>query len=402
MKTICAFVLALATSLSAQSSLDPSHKSNWRLIDVSSENIVTGELASMAFDDNPETHWHTEWHTTRNNPAVAPPHHITFAFPEAIEVKSLRIRTRAHGEGGFPRKYQLEFGLNGTLWETVAIDEFMYRSRMSPHATVVLKLPRITKFVRLTIHSLYESDKAPDPGLVISEIDIESKTPLTPTTCIPVPQSREWNYNGYHWKTRHRNLINYARKNPINLVFIGDSITHRCGAPPYDKTPSTGKAIWEKYYGDRNALNLGYGWDRVENMIWRIRNGELDHTEPKLVVVMAGTNNLEVNTPKEIAQGVSKLCIEIYQRKPDSKILLLGVFPRSADAYPKELLELNERLAKLDKLYFVTFKDIGHVFLNEEGNLTREIMPDLLHPGKEGYRRWAEAIEEDIVRIMGE
>ena len=137
-------------------------------------------------------------------------------------------------------------------------------------------------------------------------------------------------------------------------------------------------------------------------MIWRIQNGELDAIQPKLIVVMAGTNNLEVNTPQEIASGIRHLCITINQRKPDAHILLLAVFPRGKDAYPAALVELNEQIKTLDALDFITFRDIGKVFLNQQGQLTREIMPDLLHPGEEGYRRWAAAIESDVSMWLGD
>jgi len=160
--------------------------------------------------------------------------------------------------------------------------------------------------------------------------------------------------------------------------------------------------VWDQFYAHRQALNLGYGWDRVENMIWRIADGELDHVDPRLVVVMAGTNNLEVNTPDEIAAGGRHLCSNINHECPNAHILLLGVFPRGQEAFSKELIELNKLLEKLNSRSFITFKDIGSVFLNGQGKLTRDIMPDLLHPGEEGYRRWAEAIEPEISKLLGD
>jgi lysophospholipase L1-like esterase len=378
-------------------------KSTWQLVEVSSENSITAELATMAFDDDPETQWHTRWHDTRGKEAATPPHSITIDLQAATTIGAFRIRTRAHGEGGFPKRYRLETGMDGKTWGTVAAGEFSYRSRMTAHDTVELIRPQTIRYFRLTIYSIYESKQAKDQGLVISEIDIsKDASTLTPTTYIPIPQSREWNYGGYHWKTRHRELIKYSQSIDPQIVFMGDSITHRWGAPPFDETPGTGKAIWNQYYAHRKALNLGYGWDRVENMIWRVQHGELDHTDPRLVVVMAGTNNLEVNTPEEIAKGISHLCINILQKKPNAQILLLAVFPRGQDSYTKELNTLNERLEKLDPFPSITFKDIGAVFLNDQGKLTRNIMPDLLHPGEEGYRRWAEAIEPEISKILGD
>lgn len=400
MRNLFFILFTASVSLASQAQ---GNKSSWQLVEASSENTITAELATMAFDDNPETQWHTRWHDTRGKSTAPPPHWITIDLQTPTTIGAFRIRTRAHGEGGFPQRYRLETGMDGKVWETAAAGEFSYRSRMTAHDTVELIQPQTIRYFRLTIYSIYESKQAKEQGLVISEIDIsENASTLTPTTYIPIPQSREWNYGGYHWKTRHRELIKYSQSIDPQIVFIGDSITHRWGAPPFDKTTGTGKAIWSKYYAHRKALNLGYGWDRVENMIWRVQHGELDHTDPKLVVVMAGTNNLEVNTPKEIADGVTILCTKILQKKPNAQILLLAVFPRGKEAFSKELIELNKLLKKLDLLYFITFKDIGSVFLNEEGKLTREIMPDLLHPGEEGYRRWAAAIEPEISKILGD
>ncbi len=398
------FTLTLATSLLAQSaqSFPDNPKDSWKLVEASSENVLTGETAEAAFDNKPETQWHTRWHDVRDSASAAPPHFITIDLQTVTMISRFRVRTRAHGEGGFPKAFRFDTSLDGKEWTGAAYGEFKFRSRMSPHATVGSISLAPTRFVRLTVDSIYETPKSKDSGLVISEIDIETRfSRLLPTTKIPVPQSREWNYGGYHWKKRHNALIEYSKTNQGDLVFIGDSITHRWGAPPYDKTPSTGKAVWDQYYAHRQALNLGYGWDRIENMIWRVQNGELDHADPRLVVVMAGTNNLEVNTPKEIASGVRHLCVTITQKCPKTKILLLAVFPRGHEVYSKELTELNMHLKKLETHPSVhVFKDIGSVFLSDENKLTREIMPDLLHPGEEGYWRWAAAIEPEVSRIL--
>ncbi|MBT5705445.1 MAG: hypothetical protein HOI66_03915 [Verrucomicrobia bacterium] len=402
MKSVLFFSLILTTSLLAQRGVSR-QKQHWKLVDASSENVITGEMAIKAFDDDLETQWHTRWHDARGGASAPSPHFITIDLQAPLTVYGFRIRTRAHGEGGFPKKFLFETSLDGKTWEMARSGEFTFRSRMSPHATVGSTSLTAARFVRLTIDSIHDSPKSMEPGLAISEIDIATHfSRFKPTTTIPVPQSREWNYGGYHWRKRHLDLIEYSKTTKGDLVFIGDSITHRWGAPPFDETPTTGKAIWDQFYAHRQALNLGYGWDRVENMIWRIHDGELDHVDPRLVVVMAGTNNLEVNTPDEIAAGVRHLCSNIHQQCPKAKILLLAVFPRGQEGFSKELIELNKLLAKLDSRPFITFKDIGSVFLNDQGKLTRDIMPDLLHPGEEGYRRWAEAIEPEISKILGD
>lgn len=395
-----ASVLILLTAPHLLAHLDPS---GWRVVDVSSQNVITGELAHFAIDGDPETQWHTRWHDTRETEPVKPPHSITIDFRAVHSVAAIRYRARAHGEGGLPREYSLELSLEGRQWKKAANGLFTFRSSMSPHAVIELETPVEARFLRLTVLSLQPSERPPEPGLVMSEIDVATPdSPLTPTTLLPVPQSREWNYDGYNWVKRHRDLLAYSEEHPSQLVFIGDSINHRWGAPPFDETPRTGQSVWEHYYGHRNALCLGYGWDRVENMLWRLQHGELSDTNPRLVVLMAGTNNFEVNSPEEIVAGVAAICDEIHRQKPTATVLLLAIFPRGASGTFPELQEANQRLSQLGERKYIIFKDIGPAFLSEQGALTKEVMPDLLHPNAEGYRRWARAIEEDVARILGD
>ena len=396
------WVVLLATALllgaPVQAHLDPH---GWRVTAFSSENVLTGESASHAIDGDPETQWHTLWHAARTTEAPTPPHFLTIDLGRLQSISAVRYRARAHGEAGLPKDYQLELSEDGQRWQTAAQGAFKYRSGLSPHAVITLDQPTKARHLRLTVLSLLESRTSTEPGLVVGEIDVATpRSPLVPTTLIPVPQSREWSYGGYDWQERHRALCTYAAEHPARLIFLGDSINHRWGGPPTDVTPRTGAAVWEQYYGHRNALELGCGWDRLENMLWRLQHGELEASDPRLVVLMAGTNNLEVNSPEEIAAGVAGLCDEIHRQKPRARILLLAIFPRGKDRHFRELDETNRLIAKLGRRSYIQFKDIGSVFLNEQGELTREIMPDLLHPGEEGYRRWAKAIEPEISRAL--
>jgi len=393
-------MLILLTAPHLLAHLDPS---GWRVVDVSSQNVITGELARFAIDGDPETQWHTRWHDTRKTESAKPPHSITIEFGAVHSVESIRYRARAHGEGGLPREYSLELSLEGRQWKQAASGLFTFRSSMSPHAVIELEKPLQARFLRLIVHSLQPSKRSSEPGLVVSEIDVATPdSPLMPTTLLPVPQSREWNYDGYNWLERHRDLLAYAEEHSPKLVFLGDSINHRWGAPPFDETPRTGQPVWVHYYGHRNAMSLGYGWDRVENMLWRLQHSELSDTDPRLVVLMAGTNNFEVNSPEEIVAGVSAICDEIHRQKPDATVLLLAIFPRGASGTFPELQEANQLLSQLGRRRYVVFRDIGPAFLSEQGELTKEVMPDLLHPSEEGYRRWARAIEEDVARILGD
>ena len=382
------------------SSLNPAE---WRVVDVSTQNISTGEEASHAIDGNPETQWHTHWHDTRKTEPAQPPHFLTVDLGKSHPVSAIRYRARAHGEGGLPKDYSLELSPDGHGWTLASKGAFAFRSTMSPHGVIALNKPVKARFLRLTITSLQETGRSTEPGLVVGEIDVATpNSPLVATTLLPVPQSRPWNYGGYDWFNRHRAVLAYSAEHKPRLVFLGDSINHQWGGPPTDVTARSGEAIWNRYYSHRNAVSLGYGWDRLENMLWRLRSGELAETDPKLVVLMAGTNNLEVNSPEEIAAGVKGLCDGIHRQKPKSKILLLAIFPRGTNRHYPELEEANRRIRQLSNRSYILFQDIGPAFLNETGELTRDVMPDLLHPNEEGYRRWAQAIEPIVSRILGD
>ena len=117
------------------------------------------------------------------------------------------------------------------------------------------------------------------------------------------------------------------------IVMLGDSITHFWGGDPSATGiggPRNAPEVWDRAFAGRSVVNLGYGWDRTENVLWRLRHGEFEGVSPKVVVVMIGTNNITLNTPDEIAAGVTAICDEIHQRSPASRILLLGIFPRGA------------------------------------------------------------------------
>ncbi|MCC6232794.1 MAG: discoidin domain-containing protein [Verrucomicrobiales bacterium] len=396
--SLCWLLLISAWTCDAQ--LNPS---SWRVVSFTSENTSTGEQARHAIDGNPETQWHTQWHDPRKSPAAPAPHALTIDLRRSQTVNALRYRGRAHGEGGLPADSLVELSADGTFWRTVYDGPMTFRSPFSPHAVIPIQPPVKARFLRFTVRTVRETARATEPGLVVSELEVATpEHPLIPTTLIPVPQSREWAYGGYHWRTRHEAILALTRERRPQLVFLGDSITHQWGGPPQDVTPRPGEAVWNAFYAPRNALDLGYGWDRIENMIWRVQHGELDHTDARLVVVLAGTNNLEVNTPEEIAAGVDGLCREIHRRKPASQILLLGLFPRGNEVRDAALQETNRRLQSLARRRHLRFLDIGDVFLEADRKLTRAIMPDLLHLSSEGYRRWAQAIETEVARALKE
>ena len=200
------------------------------------------------------------------------------------------------------------------------------------------------------------------------------------------------------WKQRHQAKAALAKQGGHELVFIGDSITQGW--------EGHGKATWEKYYAARKALNLGYSGDRTEHVLWRLMNGELENVDPKLFVLMIGTNNTghRQDPPEQTAEGI-KLILELLQdRKPDAKILLLSIFPRDEkpDGKLRQLNHaINERIRGFADGDKVQWLDPSETFLAPDGTLPASVMPDFLHPQAAGYEMWAKAIESKIAGLTG-
>ena len=219
-----------------------------------------------------------------------------------------------------------------------------------------------------------------------------------PSTLVPCTQDRDW--PTYDWAKRHAAVSEIVRTRKPALVFIGDSITQMFGGEPHDRG-QPGKDVWEKFYGGRNAANLGFGYDFVENTLWRLQHGELDGAAPKVAVVLIGTNNVGKNTPAEIVLGIRAILDEIHARTPQTKILLLAILPRGAkpDATRDKLAQINAGLAGIKG---VTFLDIGPKLLQPDGSIAKETMGDFLHPTAQGYTLWAEAMEPALRKLLGE
>jgi lysophospholipase L1-like esterase len=204
------------------------------------------------------------------------------------------------------------------------------------------------------------------------------------------------------WIARHEGFVKQAQQGGIDLLFMGDSIT--------DFWRNRGSNVWNTYYAPLHAANFGISADRTQHVLWRIEHGELDGIHPKVVVLMIGTNNTGKeqdhqtirNTPPQVIEGVTAVVHEIQAKLPETKILLLAIFPRSQRGEPirDEIKQINLSIAQLDDGKSVTFLDIGPKFLEPDGTLSREIMPDLLHPSEKGYQIWAEAMQPTLNRLM--
>ncbi len=193
---------------------------------------------------------------------------------------------------------------------------------------------------------------------------------------------------------RHLLLLERVRENrgAIDVLFVGDSITQGW--------EGAGREIWEEFYGPRRAVNIGIGGDRTQHVLWRLENGNIDGLVPKVTVLMIGTNNsaADRNTAPEMVEGVRAVVDHLKTALPETKILLLGIFPRGREFNDQrgKILQVNQVLRKLHDGDRVVWLDIGHEFLDETGALPESIMPDALHLSPAGYRIWAEAIEPKL------
>ncbi|MBX9624792.1 MAG: GDSL family lipase [Gemmataceae bacterium] len=215
----------------------------------------------------------------------------------------------------------------------------------------------------------------------------------------PHPRTTEYPWmSTATWKQLHESFLKRGKAGPVGLLFLGDSITQGWDGE--------GKAVWKTEYAPKNAANFGIGGDTTQNVLWRITTGgELAGLKPKAVVVMIGTNNfgLRNDTPEDVAKGVEAVVKAVREKLPESKVLLLGLFPRDAKPdtdFRKRIKATNERIAKLADGKMVVFRDIGDKFLDKAGNLPADIMPDALHLSPKGYGLWADAIRADLDALM--
>ena len=211
----------------------------------------------------------------------------------------------------------------------------------------------------------------------------------------PVEQTADWAVQW--WKPRHQEKLEAAKKSDVELLMLGDSITHGW--------ENGGLPVWNKYFKNSKAFNLGFSGDRTEHVLWRIENGAFDNLSPKLTVLMIGTNNTghRMDPAEHTAEGIKKIVSEIRSRMPESKVLLLGIFPRNLSPFNdmrKRNDHINKLISQLDDGKHIYYLNINQIFLDDKGQVKAELMPDLLHPNQQGYQVWAEVMAPRIKQLM--
>ncbi len=211
----------------------------------------------------------------------------------------------------------------------------------------------------------------------------------TISTTIPKTQSRD--IAVYQWEDRHQKILELNKINPPKTCLFGNSIVNFWGGEPKISVVN-GKDSWESTMETLEIRNFGFGWDRIENVLWRVYHDELDGFAAEQVILMIGTNNLHLNTETEIIRGLEELIKAIRIRQPTCKILMIGVLPRTGRE--QQVVRLNLKISQLANTERIEFADIGQALLMKDGQVDESLFSDGLHPNSKGYRIMAKELQK--------
>jgi lysophospholipase L1-like esterase len=201
----------------------------------------------------------------------------------------------------------------------------------------------------------------------------------------------------------HQQLLAKARSGGIDVYFVGDSITRRWGALDYPDF----LAHWTKTFHGWNAGDFGWGADRTENILWRLENGELDGVKPKVIVVLAGTNNVgkEAGDDAKVAditRGLKAIVEACRKKAPTATIVLTAIFPRNdSPAVIPTIDRINANLGQMADGRSIRFLDVNAKLADAKGVLFEGMMVDGLHPSLKGYEVWARGLEPILAELLG-
>ena len=222
----------------------------------------------------------------------------------------------------------------------------------------------------------------------------------------PAPGDRPVARTDANSVTAHAQLLDKARRGRVDLYFAGDSITRRWGATDYPDF----LADWTKRFFGWNAADFGWGGDTTQNILWRLENGELDDVRPKVIVLLAGTNNVGsapsalpvADRAEDVSRGIKAILDVMQSKAPQATIVLTAVFPRNdAVAAMPVIDEINRRIARFADGRSIRWLNVNGKLADATGRLFDGMMGDGLHPTLEGYRVWAEGLEPILLELLG-
>jgi lysophospholipase L1-like esterase len=215
-------------------------------------------------------------------------------------------------------------------------------------------------------------------------------------TCIPVqaPPGK--------WGADYHNIMLSREPKNMQIMFLGDSITMYWQNLP---GVENGSKIWDKYYKPVPVGNYGISGDKTEHVLWRLtKGGDLRDVTPRVIVLLIGINNLyQGDSPEDTAEGIKTIVYLLRNQLPQSKILLLGIFPCNqspADPIRGKIKTVNSAIQKLADGGNIYFLDIGHVFLEKDGSISKAVLRDYIHLAEKGYARWAEAMNPCLFDLL--
>jgi len=249
-----------------------------------------------------------------------------------------------------------------------------------------------------------------EPGKLIS------RTPPVPPAGKSQPESRSSGRPGSASRPQprsdpnsqlaHQQLVQKAKQGVIDVYFVGDSITRRWGATDRQYQPLL--ANWKTNFFGWNAANFGWGADRIENILWRLQNGELEGVNPRVFVVLAGINNVgtepgSAERVEDITQGLRALLVECQAKSPGATIIMTAIFPRNDRmAVIPTIHQINRNLAQMADGKKVRYLDINDKLADQEGRLFPGMMnADQLHPTLMAYQVWADALKPMLTELLG-
>jgi lysophospholipase L1-like esterase len=222
---------------------------------------------------------------------------------------------------------------------------------------------------------------------------------LSATT--PVTQDRD--HATYDWQKRHAQVLARHQEFQPDVVVFGDSIIHYWGGEPAAPKAWATQA-WSNCFAGLKVSNLGFGWDRTENVLWRIEHGELTGINPKVIVIKIGTNNTAVDdAPADIAAGIAAVCVAAHQKQPAAKILLLGILPRHDEKPPRPAIteKVNTLLAaRLAGMPWLTFRDFDSAFRGPDGIPDPKLYSDGVHINAAGYDILGAKLRDQLLALM--
>jgi beta-glucosidase len=355
-----------------------------------------------------------KWGTGLTDGSWVPARGSTFAtgdtdtFPKSVTVDLEEAKTLGYVAVGAPafgstKTVSVSLSADGTNFTEVGRTAF---AEAQEQKHIFKFAPVSARYVKLTYldHHAKRHGYIPTYGftteLAVYAPGAEPVLPPTPTILepadAPAPKLSDDNVSlNARFKEMHESFLARGKEGPIGVLFIGDSITD------YWRRDNA-KDIWARF-ARYSPANFGIGGDKTQHVLWRIQNGELDGIKPKVVVLMIGTNNTRAYSNEAIVKADQKIVAEIHRRLPDSKVLLLGIFPRAVkpnDAFRTQIKSINAELAKLDDGNTTRYLDIGDKFLEADGTLSKEVMPDALHPSPKGYQIWADAMSPLLDEMM--